>query len=455
MNGKFVFNNMSKAGAINTFRKRYDTTYAINQQGIFKAFTTNYLATTGWVPRYEIAITGRQIGITSTDLNPFGSNTAGDGNAHGSSLNGFDDPTTCIEDAWNTRSVGLKTPMTHVGYGYDIFGYPSPNYSAAWDASGVMATGSPESLYAPFEIGGESSVLGSDTDPSTWKAGPLDLRWDQHRKVWTCNYGVYAAVIHKAYSGSTLITDFNTPLWGDHIRYDARIYDGLNSGILVTGVSNSIFKPTYNTYKVYPTPTGEPCLISHVPGGNRPRFGILSWEKPATVDCQSLSTSSSLLGTLSFDSLYADPLGVAYGGIGDNTTPAEGDILVANDASAYYPKHLLGSNNILVSSDATSVYVSHSGLTFTTTGTYNLSSYDQTLFCELSSTNQTVNLPNATIYNGQKITIKDCLGNFSSYPLRVNPYNTGQTIDGATGYIMSTNYDKLNIISNGNRWFII
>ncbi len=454
MNGKFTYQDMSKGAAINTFRKKYSVSYATNQNAVFKAFTTDHAQVTGWVPHYELAVTGRQLGITSTELNPFGANTAGDGNVHGANLNGFDDPLTCYDDRWVTRSVGIKTPMTHIGYGYDIFGYPSPNYSVAWDMGGALSTGTPESLYAPFELEGESSAVGSDSDPSTWKAGPLDLRWDQHRKVWTCNYGVYAAVVHKAYSGTTAVTDFNIPLWGEHIRYDARIYDGLNSGILVTGITNSIFRPAYNTYKVYPTATGQPCLISHVPGTHGPRFGILSWEKPATTGC---SSSSYSLGTeyLSYTSLDSSPLETTRGGTAIGTAPDYGDILVGSDDGTYQQLNLQDQGYLTITRDLSNIYFDVRRTYLEVTGTYAVQPIDITLFTNITSTGHIIYLPDATGRTGSEIVIKDAGGQAGTYNFRVLPLNTGQFVEGTTGYLFNTNRQSAWFMNDGSNWHIL
>lgn len=68
------------------------------------------------------------------------------------------------QDGWY-RSVGLKAPLILVGWGYDLDGYPVPNKN-------------PNSPTAYFE----DDWL---RKPQDWKAGPIDLRWDDDRGVWT------------------------------------------------------------------------------------------------------------------------------------------------------------------------------------------------------------------------------------------------------------------------------
>jgi hypothetical protein len=66
------------------------------------------------------------------------------------------------------RAVGFKLPMVLVGWGYDIDGRPVPN--AKVDASGRGMTQYFEDDWL--------------RKPQNWKAGPLDVRWDQERGVW-------------------------------------------------------------------------------------------------------------------------------------------------------------------------------------------------------------------------------------------------------------------------------
>lgn len=63
----------------------------------------------------------------------------------------------------NVKSVGLRAPMVLSGWGYDINGNPVPVDS------------------------GDSTAFASGAfrNPNIWKTGPVDLRWDDDRKVWS------------------------------------------------------------------------------------------------------------------------------------------------------------------------------------------------------------------------------------------------------------------------------
>jgi hypothetical protein len=63
----------------------------------------------------------------------------------------------------SVKGVGLKTPIILTGWGYDTNSKPVPADSSNPD---VFASG-------------------AFRDPSLWKSGPLDVRWDDNRKVWT------------------------------------------------------------------------------------------------------------------------------------------------------------------------------------------------------------------------------------------------------------------------------
>tara|TARA_R110000751_G_scaffold53072_2_gene115264 strand:- start:9251 stop:10858 length:1608 start_codon:yes stop_codon:yes gene_type:complete len=62
----------------------------------------------------------------------------------------------------NIRAVGLRSPQVMTGWGFNTEGKPVP---ADTGNSEVFASG-------------------AFSDPSLWKTGPIDLRWDNDRKVW-------------------------------------------------------------------------------------------------------------------------------------------------------------------------------------------------------------------------------------------------------------------------------
>lgn len=69
------------------------------------------------------------------------------------------------------RSVGFRSPMILSGWGYDTDGNPVPS------SGGKIH---PEATW----------------NPAIWKTGPVDLRWDDARKVWTGGGGGGTTTIH-------------------------------------------------------------------------------------------------------------------------------------------------------------------------------------------------------------------------------------------------------------------
>jgi len=68
------------------------------------------------------------------------------------------------------RGVGLRSPIVLTGWGYDVNGDPVPS------GTGI--------------INGISGIHPEATwNPATWKSGPVDLRWDEERGVWTGGEG--------------------------------------------------------------------------------------------------------------------------------------------------------------------------------------------------------------------------------------------------------------------------
>lgn len=77
------------------------------------------------------------------------------------------------------RPFALRGPLVIQGWGYDLEGKPIPNQV---DTTGNMYrgifsnSGLSDNFYPDFGI-----------NPRTWPVGPVDLRWDRKRKVWSSN----------------------------------------------------------------------------------------------------------------------------------------------------------------------------------------------------------------------------------------------------------------------------
>lgn len=112
----------------------------------------------------------------------------------------------------NYRFLALKGPLVLNGWGFDTEGFPIPNSSG--DPLLVNASGNPLKITSKMDQSGtydpsiSGVILGKNqiwvsgsgwTDPykeqtfasgwglrpDTWAAGPIDLRWNEERKVWS------------------------------------------------------------------------------------------------------------------------------------------------------------------------------------------------------------------------------------------------------------------------------
>lgn len=316
----------------------YSDIFGCSLDMFFKPFTT-LVSSTGGAPHYQtsvyavsgIANSGTQFtGADSSGLNPFGPQTLGEGIIYGSTRSS--DLDLNIDPA-TVRTYGLKTPITFVGWGFDQFGYPSPNYNRSWNSSGTISTTAPNTGFLTSGFG--IVPKGNQVTLSMWESGPLDLRWHTDLKKWVAPISVYAGHILRAYNSGALITNFGIPRFATDIKYDAQFYDGMANQIQVTGITHSGPRPYNDNYKVLPLSSGQFCFIIHTVINSKPSYGLYLVESPGTLDCGtnvSGSTdpySESQLGYISLTDLASSPLSSAYGGT-SFIDYASGTILIGN-----------------------------------------------------------------------------------------------------------------------------
>jgi hypothetical protein len=325
--------------------KNYAGLYTIDYGGWFKIFTTAKDKLN--VPHYvDPAISGI---VDVNSLIPFGSNTVYEGHSIGDTIpNNLNDPEVFNKDRFNVRSLGFKTPFTHVGWGYDVFGFPAPNESVSWSISGVLSTGIPTNKFRTGSgVNDDPSIYGSKVKEQTFLAGPLDLRWDNIRKVWTSNANVFAAKVVKTTienNGDPTESDFGTKF-----TYDVALTEGSSTGLIVTGIKPE-FPPRPTDYKVFPLSTGSPCFLFTYFDGSRPKLAMMAKEKEDTVECSTVADGGlgdPGLGTdaLYLDYLFENPLSHYYGGTGFGGSGINGyktgQILVARHHESGFGRYLL------------------------------------------------------------------------------------------------------------------
>lgn len=132
----------------------YEDKGYMSLDGIFCPYSTVFKS---GMPHFETSVSGTT--PTVQDLNPFKSGHNIKLVAGGDTL-----PTNLYDLASDYRPIGLRGPLVMTGWGYDTNGFPVPNLSSSGNSTSFHS--------------------GYLTDMANWKTGPIDLRWDDDRKVW-------------------------------------------------------------------------------------------------------------------------------------------------------------------------------------------------------------------------------------------------------------------------------
>ena len=280
--------------------------YGCSMGSIFKPFTTQIVASGFDVstpqsgigvgiasyhrPYFNDATSGTRItnGVraTSINLNPFGPYTLGENIISGSGvpidINRTLDPTF-------VRTFGQKTPFSLVGWGYDIFGYPAPNSAYNWTVSGYFANSG--TVYPPnntfLSSGITTSPSGCDTAPHNFLAGPTDLRWDNFRKVWTGQYGIWAGKIINSYINGSLVGGATTA-YANELTFDAQIFDGVANSMVFSGLAPYHLTGSgvaYGSYKIHVPLSGDPVTLQTMFLNNKYQISFILHEVPAASGC--------------------------------------------------------------------------------------------------------------------------------------------------------------------------
>ena len=132
----------------------------IGMEGLFRPYQTKFDAETTYLPKFTQPTSSGAGNPNVKDLNPFK-------DGHDISIvlqteNGtYKDFINRGDPSEDLQPIGLKTPIVAVGWGYDTAGNPVPSS-------------------APGKF-----LENYQKKPETWKAGPIDLRWDEERGVWS------------------------------------------------------------------------------------------------------------------------------------------------------------------------------------------------------------------------------------------------------------------------------
>ena len=173
-----------KRNPSNKWYEQYRIEKALNPyDSYYKHHGYDVNITASGMPNFEYPTTGG-LDADSMSLNPLGSGHGVQFAVHSSGIKHIDGYETKDSLAGKTddyRAMGVRMPLVLVGWGYDTEGNPVPN--ASLDADPVRVDASWKTI-SPLNVDKSQFVDSHMQRPNTWKAGPLDVRWDRARKVW-------------------------------------------------------------------------------------------------------------------------------------------------------------------------------------------------------------------------------------------------------------------------------
>ncbi len=133
------------------------------------------------------------------------------------------------------RAIALRGPLVLAGWGFDIDNKPVPNESDTYPINPKMKF--------------EQDWL---RKPQKWMTGPVDLRWDYKRHVWTAPSPMKIVKL-ELLENLCIESCCNAILYGDHQQYD---YDG-NGVTCEEGCADKVgYKIKVYSNAMYPVPKG-------------------------------------------------------------------------------------------------------------------------------------------------------------------------------------------------------
>lgn len=177
----------------------------VGMEALYRPYQTNYDASTEYLPKFTRPIASGA--PNADDLNPFKDghdinlvlkvNPSGEYENY--VLQGANQGSTS-----GLQPIGLKAPLVLTGWGYDINGAPTPSGSPL-----------PSSTVIPF-------LSGYLTRPETWKSGPVDLRWDESRGVWTGGTAIFPCILMENFMNDNDVVDARLWTPGDSLSHPTR-----------------------------------------------------------------------------------------------------------------------------------------------------------------------------------------------------------------------------------------
>ena len=85
---------------------------------------------------------------------------------------------------------------------------------------------------------------------------------------------------------------------------------------------------------------------------------------------------------------------------------------------------------------------------------YSISDLDQIVLVDSTAATRAITLPSAATMPGRRYTVKDWKGQSATHNITVGTVSS-QTIDGSSTAVLSTNYQAIEVASDGANWSII
>jgi hypothetical protein len=147
----------------NSFSEEIKKMGAIGMEGLYRPYQTDFNAPTGIMPRYTRPTVSGVGNPNVVDLNPFQQGHDINIVLKTDSAGAYDNYVLQGSNEGSKdylKPLGIKAPVVLVGWGYDTAGNPVPSSA-------------PNMFVTDYQ-----------KKPELWKAGPLDVRWDESRGVW-------------------------------------------------------------------------------------------------------------------------------------------------------------------------------------------------------------------------------------------------------------------------------
>jgi len=165
---------------------KFRNTSSMGMEGLVRPFSTNLNPASGNILSHYVnplVPTGQS--ITLREINPFVSGCDMLWLSSGPNFNGYNSQGSGFMSQ-DIRALGLRGPLVMEGWGYDLAGKPVPNKVA--NPSGTI-------LYQNSSGNLDAFASGYLVNSSLWPVGPVDLKWDKFRGVWTAPAIIYGTVV--------------------------------------------------------------------------------------------------------------------------------------------------------------------------------------------------------------------------------------------------------------------